>query len=109
MDMLSTKKYQFFVKHLDTISVAPLPKRNNKKELRISSLHQKAWLLKLLAFELHAGCPSSSTHREACQSILAHLFGLDVIETGTSAIYHSFTLQNTEEHVVTRTMSKSKV
>lgn len=91
MDLLSSKKYQFFVKvkvhssfnmwcswiklwsadislsypnccflssflicllslqHLDTIGVAPLPKRNNNQALRISSLHQVSsviiWLL----------------------------------------------------------------
>uniref|UniRef100_A0A6N2K971 Uncharacterized protein n=1 Tax=Salix viminalis TaxID=40686 RepID=A0A6N2K971_SALVM len=40
MDLLSKKKYQFFVKHLDTIGIAPLPKRNSNQPLRISSLHQ---------------------------------------------------------------------
>ncbi|XP_031097713.1 nuclear pore complex protein NUP205 isoform X1 [Ipomoea triloba] len=76
MDLLSTKRYQFFIKHVDTIGVAPLPKRNNSQALRISSLHQRAWLLKLLAVELHAADMSSSTHREACQSIISELFGL---------------------------------
>lgn len=37
---------------------------------------QRAWLLKLLAVELHAADMSSSTHREACQSIISELFGL---------------------------------
>ncbi|KAI3802991.1 hypothetical protein L1987_31138 [Smallanthus sonchifolius] len=55
IDLLSTKKYQFFFKHLDNIGVAPLPKRNNTQPHRISSLHQRAWLLKLLALELHIG------------------------------------------------------
>ncbi|OMO57831.1 Nuclear pore complex protein, partial [Corchorus olitorius] len=109
MDLLSNKKYHFFVKHLDTIGVAPLPKRNNNQALRISSLHQRAWLLKLLAVELHAAYLSSPHHREACQSILGHLFGQDVVETGTDIISQSLVLQNNKEHTATRTISKTKV
>ncbi|KAK0571557.1 hypothetical protein LWI29_018060 [Acer saccharum] len=108
MDLLSNKKYQFFVKHLDTIGVAPLPKRNSNQALRISSLHQRAWLLKLLAIELHAGYGSSSTHQEACQSILAHVFGQNCIEDKTDIISHPLTLQNIID-TGTRTISKSKV
>ncbi|XAR66900.1 hypothetical protein NMG60_11013275 [Bertholletia excelsa] len=106
MDLLSNKRYQFFVKHLDIVGVAPLPKRNGAQALRISSLHQRAWLLKLLAVELHAGDVTISSHREACQSILAHLFGVDMIECGTD--FNSFILQNSAENTGTRTMSKSK-
>ncbi|XP_016651919.1 PREDICTED: nuclear pore complex protein NUP205 [Prunus mume] len=110
MDLLSSKKYQFFVKHLDTIGVAPLPKRNNNQALRISSLHQRAWLLRLLAIELHVGDVNSSTHREACLSILAHLFGQENVETGIDYLAsHSFSLQDGVEHAGTRTVSKSKV
>ncbi|KAI5320580.1 hypothetical protein L3X38_040288 [Prunus dulcis] len=110
MDLLSSKKYQFFVKHLDTIGVAPLPKRNNNQALRISSLHQRAWLLRLLAIELHVGDVNSSTHREACLSILAHLFGQENVETGIDFLAsHSFSLQDGMEHAGTRTVSKSKV
>lgn len=75
MDLLSNKRFRFFVKHLDTIGIAQLPKRNNNQPLRISSLHQRAWLLKLLAVELHAGDIGSSNHRDACQTILSNLFG----------------------------------
>ncbi|PON88994.1 Nucleoporin [Trema orientale] len=107
MDLLSSKKYQFFVKHLDTIGVIPLPKRSSNQALRISSLHQRAWLLKLLAIELHAGDMSSSSHRDSCQSILAHLFGRDIIGIETDEIIsHSLSLQ---EHAGTRSISKSKV
>ncbi|XVF88378.1 hypothetical protein PTKIN_Ptkin19aG0046000 [Pterospermum kingtungense] len=109
MDLLSNKKYHFFIKHLDTIGVAPLPKRNNNQALRISSLHQRAWLLKLLAIELHAAYVSAPHHREACQSILAHLFGQDVAETGTDIISQSLILQNSNEHAATRTISRTKV
>ncbi|XP_008457616.2 nuclear pore complex protein NUP205 isoform X2 [Cucumis melo] len=104
IDLLSNKKYYFFVKHLDTIGVVPLPKRNNHT-LRVSSLHQRAWLLKLLAIELHAADLSSPIHREACQSILAHLYGMEIVDTGSGLV---FLLQN---HVVEpgiRTTSKSK-
>lgn len=109
MDLLSNKKYQFFVKHLDTIGVAPLPKRNTNQALRTSSLHQRAWLLKLLAIELHAGYTSSATHREACQMILAHLFGRDFIETETDHIVSDSYLQYSLDHAGTRSISKSKV
>ncbi|KAE8668521.1 NUP205 protein [Hibiscus syriacus] len=108
MDLLSNKKYHFFVKHLDSVGVASLPKRNNNQALRISSLHQRAWLLKLLAIELHAAYVSSPHHREACQSILAHLLGHDVVETGTDVISQALILQNNKEHTATRTISKTK-
>ncbi|XP_065016073.1 nuclear pore complex protein NUP205-like isoform X2 [Musa acuminata AAA Group] len=74
MDLLSTKKYQFFSKHLETICVSPLPKRSHNQSLRTSMLHERAWLLKLLALELHAADMSVSTHREACLSILSLSF-----------------------------------
>lgn len=106
MDLLSNKKYQFFIKHLDTIGIAPLPKRNSNQALRISSLHQRAWLLKLLAIELHVGDMSSSNHRDASQSILAHLLGGKIVGSTDGAISHS-SLKNGAEY--TRTISKSKV
>ncbi|KAJ0091057.1 hypothetical protein Patl1_13095 [Pistacia atlantica] len=105
MDMLSNRKYQFFVKHLDTVGVAPLPKRNSNQALRISSLHQRAWLLKLLAIELHAGYGSGSAHQETCQIILAHLFGPNFIDDKADrAISSPF-----PDASGTRTISKSKV
>ncbi|PIA65680.1 hypothetical protein AQUCO_00100883v1 [Aquilegia coerulea] len=89
MDLLSNKKYQFFLKHLHTIGVAPLPKRINNQALRISSLHQRAWLLKLLALELHAGDVTISTHREACLNILAQIFNRDIRESGADiSLFH---------------------
>ncbi|XP_011018837.1 PREDICTED: nuclear pore complex protein NUP205 isoform X2 [Populus euphratica] len=110
MDLLSKKKYQFFVKHLDTIGIAPLPKRNSNQPLRISSLHQRAWLLKLLAVELHSGYVGGPSHREACQTILAHLFGRDAIESGSNhVVYDSVMLRNGTEHAGTQTISKNKV
>ncbi|XP_009364040.2 nuclear pore complex protein NUP205 [Pyrus x bretschneideri] len=107
MDLLSSKKYQFFIRHLDTIGVAPLPKRNNNQALRISSLHQRAWLLRLLAIELHVGDVNIPTHRETCLSILAHLFGQENVEIGIDS--HSFSLEDGMENAVALTVSKSKV
>lgn len=75
MDLLSTKKYQFFSKHVGTIGVTPLPKRNSNQSLRISMLHERAWLLKMLALALHISDISSSVYREACVAILYHTFG----------------------------------
>ncbi|KAK4265201.1 hypothetical protein QN277_026284 [Acacia crassicarpa] len=109
MDLLSNKKYQFFVKHLDTVGIAPLPKRNNNQSLRISSLHQRAWLLKILAVELHTGDISSSKHREACQTILSYLFGQGITDIGGGQTLSLLTLQDTAENAAIRTVSKSKV
>ncbi|XP_019419243.1 PREDICTED: nuclear pore complex protein NUP205-like [Lupinus angustifolius] len=109
MDLLSNKKYHFFIKHLDAIGIAPLPKRNSNQPLRISSLHQRAWLLKLLAVELHAGDISSSAHREACQTILSHLFGQDILKIDGGQAMSPFSLQATYENAAIRTVSKSKV
>ncbi|XP_027329370.1 nuclear pore complex protein NUP205 [Abrus precatorius] len=109
MDLLSNKRYQFFIKHIDTIGIAPLPKRNSNQALRISSLHQRAWLLKLLAAELHAGDISSSKHREACQIILSHLFGQSIADIVGGQAMSPFLLQDTLESAAIRTVSKSKV
>ncbi|XP_052198623.1 nuclear pore complex protein NUP205 isoform X2 [Diospyros lotus] len=109
MDLLSSRKYQFFVKHLDTIGIIPLPKRNSAQALRISSLHQRAWLLKLLTIELHSADASSSSHRETCQSILAHLLGQDVKYGMDFNVSHSSILQDSADNAGTRSISKSKV
>ncbi|XP_010533163.1 PREDICTED: nuclear pore complex protein NUP205 [Tarenaya hassleriana] len=110
MDLLSSKKYQFFIQHLDTIGVATLPKRSGNQALRISSLHQRAWLLKLLAVTLHVGSGSSSAHQEACQSILAHLFGGEVAERGNELVTSSnYALQDGVDYAGTSSISKSKV
>ncbi|CAA7019609.1 unnamed protein product [Microthlaspi erraticum] len=110
MDLLSSKKYQFFLRHLDTIGVATLPKRSGSQALRISSLHQRAWLLKLLAIALHTGSGSSSAHLEACQSILSHLFGRENTEVGNELYSSSaYPLQNGHDYAGTSSISKSKV
>ncbi|KAK2984101.1 hypothetical protein RJ640_018126, partial [Escallonia rubra] len=109
MDLLSNKKYQFFVKHLDTIGVAPLPKRSSTQALRISSLHQRAWLLKLLAIELHTGDMSSSTHREACQSLLAGIYGPYMTGYGADLHISDSILQYSAGNNGARSIHKSKV
>ncbi|XP_070003798.1 nuclear pore complex protein NUP205 [Nicotiana sylvestris] len=109
MDLLSTKKYWFFVKHLDIIGIAPLPKRNSSQALRVSSLHQRAWLLKLLTVELHAADMSSSTHREACQSILSQLFGDGIFEYDADLGVCSPNHQSSPAMNGARMISKAKV
>ncbi|KAG0486360.1 hypothetical protein HPP92_008455 [Vanilla planifolia] len=74
MDLLSTNKYQFFVKHLDSFGIAQLPPRTSKLALRISTLHQRAWLLKLLAFELHSADMADPLHKESCLAIIWKIF-----------------------------------
>ncbi|CAN4094283.1 unnamed protein product [Withania somnifera] len=108
MDLLSTKKYCFFVQHLNLLGIAPLPKRNSSQALRISSLHQRAWLLKLLTIELHAADMSSSTHREACQSILSQLFGEGIFEhdvdLGISSPYSQISLGVNGARMISKAM-----
>ncbi|CAL4889322.1 unnamed protein product [Urochloa decumbens] len=89
MDLLSTKKYQFFSKHVGTIGVTPLPKRNTNQSLRISMLHERAWLLKTLALALHLSDISSSVYREACVAILYHTFGQCADNFQSTSLFHS--------------------
>lgn len=70
---------------------------------------QRAWLLKLLAIELNAGDVSGSNHQDACQSILAHLYGSENGGIGTDGILSQSFLQNGMEYSGTRPISKSKV
>lgn len=73
------------------------------------SLFQRAWLLKLLAIELHAGDMTSTNHRETCQSILAHMFGQNSTEYSSDhSISHSI-LRNDTEDAGKRTITRSKV
>ncbi|TVU02504.1 hypothetical protein EJB05_51989 [Eragrostis curvula] len=89
MDLLSAKKYQFFSKHVGTIGVMPLPRRNSNQSLRISMLHERAWLLKILALALHQSDISSSVYREACLAILYHTFGQCVENFRSANLFHS--------------------
>ncbi|KAL2936604.1 hypothetical protein RDABS01_019327 [Bienertia sinuspersici] len=107
MDLLTNKRYHFFVKHLENIAVAPLQKRNSAQALRTSSLHQRAWLLKLLTVELHSGDVTNSSHRETCNKILGYMFAQDMNDLDHDQdITSSFALNR--ENTGTRTISKSK-
>ncbi|KAF6147665.1 hypothetical protein GIB67_002996 [Kingdonia uniflora] len=110
MDLLSIKKYQFFLKHLHTIGVAPLPKRNNNQIVRISSLHQRAWLLKLLALELHTEDMTSPTHREMCQNTLSQIFVCDMGESELDlCTSNPLFLRNDAAYAEVRSITKTKV
>lgn len=80
VDLLRSEKYEFFSKHLDTFASAPLPKRNINQALRVSDLQQRAWLLKLLALELHASDMDVITHRESCRRLISRLFLQDSLD-----------------------------
>lgn len=75
----------------------------------VSLLSQRAWLLKLLAVELHAGDVSSSNHREACQTILSYLFSHGINEVGGAQTMYPFLRHDTSQNAVLGTVSKSKV
>ncbi|KAK4487351.1 hypothetical protein RD792_006029 [Penstemon davidsonii] len=156
--------HEFGFQHLNSVGVAPLPKRNSSQALRISSLHQvkwgtaafvievlmkmerklllahalesrnilelgpallhvvgssdlvasvwmtpeRAWLLKLLAVELHTADMVDSVHSEACQSILAELFCERQTEYGIDHIA-SYIPQNDTRIASTGSIVKSKV
>ncbi|KAG2398953.1 Nuclear pore complex protein [Vigna angularis] len=70
---------------------------------------QRAWLLKLLAVELHAGDVSSSNHREACQTILSYLFSHGVNDVGGGQTMYPFLRHDTSQNAALGTVSKSKV
>ncbi|KAL9686240.1 hypothetical protein QQ045_023695 [Rhodiola kirilowii] len=107
MDLLCSKKYQFFCKHLDTIGTSPLPKRNINQALRISSLHQRAWLLKLLTFVLHAGDVTVPSQRATIHGILAQLFkGFVTDHDLDQDILHSNVIENDAKIVSAKNVSK---
>jgi hypothetical protein len=72
-------------------------------------LSQRAWLLKLLAVELHAGDVSSSNHRDTCQTILSNLFGQGTTGIDEDQAIYPFSLQDNSGNADFRTVSKSKV
>lgn len=86
VELLRGEKYEFFSKHLDNFVCKPLPKRSSNDQLRVSSLQQRAWVLKLLALELHVGDMDVIVHRDSCRRLLARLFSREPLgwETGMS-------------------------
>lgn len=76
----------------------------------IASCLQRAWLIKLLALELHVADMGIISHRETCQKILAHLFGVEVMDAGGDhTLYSSYALQSGIEPLGARAVSKNKV
>lgn len=75
-----------------------------------SCFYQRAWLLKLLAVELHAGDMANSTHQDTCQSILGQIFGPDAVDFPIDySTKYTNSVQNSTVNVGTRNISKSKV
>ncbi|KAL2621518.1 hypothetical protein R1flu_001723 [Riccia fluitans] len=74
VELLRSEKYDFFCKHLDGFACDSLPSRTENHSLRVSSLQQRAWLLKLLALELHVSDVDIMSSRESCRRLLALLF-----------------------------------
>ncbi|KAK7411180.1 hypothetical protein VNO78_02612 [Psophocarpus tetragonolobus] len=93
--------HEFGFQHLDTIGIALLPKWNSNQSLHNSSLHQRAWLLKLLAVELHAGDVRSSNHREACQTIFSFLFahGMNDIDASENTSIRTVNKSKEKDHI----------
>eukprot|EP01018_Ginkgo_biloba_P012319 Gb_31636 [translate_table: standard] len=109
VDLLRSEKYEFFSKHLDTFACAPLPKRNNNQALRISNLQQRAWLLKILALELHASDMDVITHRESCRRLISRLFLQDSQQMdANNMLYSSLDIQRVT-NTVTESIDKIKV
>jgi hypothetical protein len=59
---------------LDTVACAPL----GEGPARAASLHQRAWLLHLLALELHRADPAVPRQRDSAATVLDALFAPDV-------------------------------
>ncbi|MCO5606891.1 hypothetical protein L7F22_061082 [Adiantum nelumboides] len=74
IELLQSEKYKFFSKHLDRFACEPLIKRKLNQALRTSQLHQRAWLLKLFAVQLHVSDMDVITQRANCQHLLSRLF-----------------------------------
>ncbi|GAQ82869.1 nuclear pore complex protein Nup205 [Klebsormidium nitens] len=74
IELLGRPKYEFFSKHLSALVSEPLPKRTAYHALRVSSLQQRAWLLKLAALELHVADADVQQQKEGCRRLLGRLF-----------------------------------
>ena len=73
-----------------------------------STIEQRAWLLKLIALELHLGDVATTTHRGTCIAILSHLFAqCNIGISGDSNVSHFF--EYDAGHIGARTMNKCKV
>lgn len=70
---------------------------------------QRAWLLKLLAVELHSADPTDPAHSEACQSILSELFEPKHTDYGTDHPAFSYINEKDTRIATTGPSMKSKV
>ncbi|CAI7879447.1 unnamed protein product, partial [Closterium sp. NIES-54] len=92
--LLQAKPLSFFAPLLSSALSAPLPHRSSCPGHRVAALHERAWLLKLLALALHTTPPAPHTHKhhhshhaahsatagrqlEICRQILSALFMAD--------------------------------
>ncbi|CAI5536580.1 unnamed protein product, partial [Closterium sp. Naga37s-1] len=92
--LLQAKPLSFFAPLLSSALTAPLPRRSSSPSHRVAALHERAWLLKLLALALHTTAPAAHTHKhhhshhaahsatagrqlEICRQILSALFMAD--------------------------------
>ncbi|KAM0951303.1 putative nucleoporin [Dioscorea sansibarensis] len=77
-------------------------------QLPVVELMKMAWLLKLVALELHLGDVATTTHQGTCIAILSHLFAqCNIGISGESNLSHFFV--SDAGHVGERTMHKCKV
>ncbi|CAI6012755.1 unnamed protein product [Closterium sp. NIES-65] len=92
--LLQAKPLSFFAPLLSSALSAPLPRRSSSPGHRVAALHERAWLLKLLALALHTTPPAPHAHKhhhshhaahsatagrqlEICRQILSALFMAD--------------------------------
>ncbi|CAN6456375.1 unnamed protein product [Victoria cruziana] len=108
-DLLASKKYQFFSKHLESFAVLPLPKRHTNHSFRVSSLQQRAWLLKLLAHEMHTADMGSSIHKDVILHVLSQLFGRETTDAGPAGSALNDDGLRTIDYLKTRSTDKNKV
>ncbi|CAI5507074.1 unnamed protein product [Closterium sp. Naga37s-1] len=92
--LLQAKPLSFFAPLLSSALSAPLPHRSSCPGHRVAALHERAWLLKLLALALHTTPPAPHAHKhhhshhaahsatagrqlEICRQIMSALFMAD--------------------------------
>eukprot|EP00850_Spirogloea_muscicola_P008062 SM000042S15329 [mRNA] locus=s42:324092:335562:- [translate_table: standard] len=72
-ELLRGPSYTYFSHHLPEIDTM-LPKRSQAQALRVSVLHQRAWLLKLLTLEIHGTDISEGNQHQSCRGLIDALF-----------------------------------
>eukprot|EP00850_Spirogloea_muscicola_P007627 SM000039S14457 [mRNA] locus=s39:201437:213849:- [translate_table: standard] len=72
-ELLRGPSCTYFSHHLPEIDTM-LPKRGQAQALRVSVLHQRAWLLKLLTLEIHGTDISEGNQHQSCRGLIDALF-----------------------------------